>query len=439
MDLAVFKNKKICVATSGGADSTALLHYLKFQQAKHGYTLSAVHCEHGIRGEESKADMRFVQELCTKWDVPLYLFQENCLQKAEREKLSLETAAREFRRTCFLSLIRENKADYIATAHHVSDEAETVLFRIARGSALAGAGGMKETDGVFIRPFLTWTKAKILSYAQENGLSFCTDATNFTPCATRNKLRLQVMPILNETVAGAEENIARFAFLAVQDDSFLQRESEKLVSRKDKEITVAFSSEPSLFRRACLTALKELGVEKDYTFAHLESLFALQNLERSAKLTMPQGVQAEKTVDGIAFYRADENGVLTKLADCEKPFDENGFDGGMYVVNVQKVPFAEEEKEWKILRIDKDKLPKNAVFRFRRDGDCIEKFGGGTKTLKKLFNEKKIRVDERAYLPLIAQESGNKVFVVCGVEIADEVKITDETKQILYIRLEKQV
>ena len=88
-----FAKKRICVATSGGVDSMALLHFLKSREKQDGFCLSAVHCEHGIRGQESENDMRFVQELCKTWDIPLFVFRENCLEKARTEKLSVETAA----------------------------------------------------------------------------------------------------------------------------------------------------------------------------------------------------------------------------------------------------------------------------------------------------------------------------------------------------------
>ena len=129
MELRNFKNKKICVALSGGVDSVALLHYMKSCQ-DFGYTLCAVHCEHGIRGEESLADMRFVQELCKTWGIELFLFQEDCPARSAQEKESLETSARNFRKECFARLIEEGKADYIATAHHQKDQAETVLLNL---------------------------------------------------------------------------------------------------------------------------------------------------------------------------------------------------------------------------------------------------------------------------------------------------------------------
>ena len=203
MQLQKFTGKKICVAVSGGVDSTVLLHYLKMLENCCGFTLSAVHCEHGIRGEESKRDMHFVLALCESYSVPCFAFEEDCIEKSKREKVSLETAARDFRRQCFSSLLESGKVDYIATAHHLQDEAETVLFRLARGSGLSGVSAMKEQDGYFLRPLLTWNKQKILQYAKENGLSHCEDSTNAQLDATRNVLRWKVLPALENAVPGA--------------------------------------------------------------------------------------------------------------------------------------------------------------------------------------------------------------------------------------------
>ena len=173
--LKKYRGNKICVAVSGGSDSVALLHYLNALKKENGYSLSAVHCEHGIRGADSLADMQFVKSLCEEWGVELYVFQEDCPARAKREKESLETAARNFRYQSFRTLIREGKADFIATAHHKNDEAETVLFRLARGTSLGGMSAMKEENGYLLRPFLKWSKKDIHAYIQEHGLSFCED------------------------------------------------------------------------------------------------------------------------------------------------------------------------------------------------------------------------------------------------------------------------
>ncbi len=438
LNLRKYFGKKVCVATSGGVDSTALLHYLKSREIECGYSLSAVHCEHGIRGEESLEDMRFVQKLCRDWDIPLTVFSCNCIERAKDTGVSLETAARAFRRECFCILIDEEKADFIATAHHELDEAETVLFRLCRGTALSGVKAMSEEDGALLRPFLSWKKEEILSYANDNGLSYREDSTNRETDATRNKLRLEVFPLLEEAIPAARENLVRFAALAAEDDSYLYQESEKLLCRKDGETTIAFCEIAPLFRRACLTAMKALGIEKDYTACHLQSVFSLQGKERGTKINLPLGVVAEKTGEGIRLFLSENEEKFPPLPKTEGALTKMYFDGGRYAVSLLFEEPKAGEYVGKVLRADWEKLPKDAVFRFRREGDEIEKFGGGTQPLKKFFNDKKIPVKERGYLPLIAEKVGNRVYAVCGEEIADFIKVTKTTQRVVYMILQKK-
>lgn len=431
-----FQGKRICVAISGGVDSTALLHYLLQTREKGGYSLVAVHCEHGIRGEESLRDQVFVQDICKQWGVELYLFSCDCVAKAKTEKCSLETAARNFRRECFQCLIDGRKADYIATAHHALDEAETVLFRLARGSALHGASAIKARDGVYIRPFLSWSKEKIFAYANEHELQFCVDSTNLETDATRNKLRLDVLPLLSNAVDGAVENLARFAQVAKEDDELLYAMSERLLCVTDSGCEVAFDDRKPLFTRACLLALKKMGVERDYTGTHLQALYDLQSLERGAKISLPCGVVAERQKQTVAFFvdSAQEENALRKIC---VPFTNAGFDGGRYAVKISLQPPVEENSGWKTLRFDIDKLPKDAVFRFRKDGDTMQTFGGG-KSLKKFLNEREIPPKERAFLPLIAHPTGSQVYVICGVEIAKSLCVDEYTKRVAYVTLIKK-
>lgn len=430
MNLEKFFGKRICVAVSGGADSVALLYTLKNLQAEKGFLLCAAHCEHGIRGEESLADMRFVEELCHEWGITLYTFSEDCLARAKREKESVETAARNFRYACFKRLIDEGKADYIALAHHKNDEAETVLLHLARGASLTGAGAMQEENGYLLRPFLRKTRAEIKEYVRLHALPYRTDKTNFDASYTRNKLRLEVLPKLEEAINGATENLARFADLARADDELLYEYARGLLCPVNEGYLVAFSEKKPLFCRACLLALKELGVARDYTQTHLFALFDLQDLERGARLDMPSGVEAVKTQEGIAFR------LKTPSKAWEKPpitpFSENEFDGGRYAVNASFTPIEGE----RALRIDLDKLPSGAVYRFRQEGDYIYAFGGGKKSLKKFFNEKKIPVDEREYIPLIAV--GAEVYAVCGVEISKKLKVEDTSRRVLYLQIREK-
>ena len=431
-----YQSKRICVAVSGGKDSVALLHYLNALKGEYGYELSAVHCEHGIRGAESVEDMRFVESLCNEWGVPLYVFQEDCPARAKRDKESLETAARNFRYECFSQLVREGKAYAIATAHHKNDEAETALFRLARGTSLGGMSAMKEESGYLLRPFLSWTKADITAYIEKNDLAYREDKTNFETEATRNKIRLEILPKLEEAIPGATENILRFAKQAGEADETLLELAKELLEETEEDFFIRFCDKKPLFTRAALIALKGLGVNKDYTSTHLDSVFNLQYLERGAILDLPKNIQAEKSIEGVYIYRKKEE--FYPPLSAEKAFSMDGFDGGRYEVILSSEPILEDEKGWQILRFDKEKLPQDTVFRFRKDGDKIKAFGGDTKSLKKLFNERKIPVRERAYLPLLAQKDGAIVYAVCGVEISSQIKVDEGTKEVLYIAIRKR-
>ena len=292
---------------------------------------------------------------------------------------------------------------------------------------------MTERDGYLIRPLLSWTKLEIESYVKENGLSYRVDSTNLDNEYTRNKLRHEVLPKLEEAVDGASGNLARFAALAGEDDELLYAFAKELLVETDEGYLVKFSDKKPLFRRASLLALKGLGLEKDYTALHLEQAFALQSLERGAKCTLPKDILAIKTADGVAFCKATKKERAEKAK--KQPFTTAGFDGGEYVVSVSSAPI-EETGRWRVLKMDAGKLPQDAVFRFREEGDYMERFGGGKKSLKKFFNEKKIDVAERAYLPLIAV--GDEIYAVCGVEISEKLRVGESSEKILYLALAKK-
>lgn len=419
IDLSGYKDKTICVALSGGSDSIALTHYLYVNQGKYSYSLSAVNCEHGIRGKESVADSLFVRDFCLRYGIPLFFFQEDCPAKAKREHISLETAARLFRYECFSSLLKEGKADFIATAHHADDNAETILFRLCRGTSLSGLKGIAEREG-FIRPFLNVTKGEILAYIERNHLSYVEDKTNADKDVTRNALRLNVLPELERIIPGAAKNIVNLSLTAREDDEFLYSLSEKLIAEKNGDFFISFAEKP-LFTRATLLCLKRLGVTKDYTSEHLASVFALQTAENGSRICLPKNVEAIKEYDKICLYERKS-----------RPNGEIPFSLGETEIGGRKI-FVDKSGEG--LKFDIKKLPAGCVFRFRKEGDFFKKFKGGRKKLKEYLNDKKIPLKDRDFIPLLAK--GSEIFCVTGVEISDKIK-TDGESDVYYIHMKKE-
>lgn len=216
----------VLVGLSGGADSVALLHLLAARAARDGFSLIALHVHHGIRGEEADRDETFCRAFAGRLGVAFLSVRVDVPQLARARGESLEETARAERYRAFGCAMRERGIPLLATAHHAGDNAETVLFRLCRGSGLHGLGGIPqvrvlERDLLVTRPLLPYTKADILEYCKEMGLDYVTDSTNLLPDCTRNRLRLEILPLLERSIPGATENIARAAAHLREDDACL--------------------------------------------------------------------------------------------------------------------------------------------------------------------------------------------------------------------------
>ena len=196
----------VIVALSGGADSVTLLHILNSIKELYNLTLRAAHLNHGIRGEEADRDEDFVRKLCESMGVPLDVRREDIPAIAKESGKSEELCGREVRYAFFDALCEQYGAK-IATAHNRDDHAETVLWNLVRGAGLSGLCGIPVRRGGIIRPLLGCSRAQIEAYCAENQLAYVTDSTNLTAAYTRNRIRLEVMPILRQLNENAEGNI----------------------------------------------------------------------------------------------------------------------------------------------------------------------------------------------------------------------------------------
>ena len=223
----ITKGDTVIAAVSGGADSVALLHVLYSLREEIGFSLAACHVNHNLRGAESDSDEMFVRRMCRLMDIPLYVASIKVNEFRQKHD-SLEECARRIRYG-FFEDIGKNKL--IATAHTASDNCETILINMVRGTALSGICGIPAKRDNIIRPLLYCTREDVERYCSENELDFVTDSTNLSDDYTRNKIRHKVVPLLREINPALYSAISRLASSAVLDDSYLDKTASELMEK----------------------------------------------------------------------------------------------------------------------------------------------------------------------------------------------------------------
>ena len=416
------KNKVIAVALSGGKDSIFLIDLLLKSAKEKNLTIKAVNIDHSIRGEESVRDSEFVKDYCKKVGVELRFFKVDAVKYSKENGLSVEEGARLLRYNAFETLLKEKFCNVIATAHHLSDNFETVLFNLFRGTSTKGLIGIPDKRNGFIRPLINVTKKEIDDYVLKNNLPFVEDSTNTNVDYTRNYLRCEVIPKILEKFPTAEVSVKRLGEISKEENDFLDELSNSYLEFCDGKYLLPISLSPILLKRAAKTILYNLGIKKDYESIHFNDIIKLTSLNNGSKITLPQNVVAVKEYDKLAFYIETEKQICKPLNYKVGKFKFLGKS-----LEISKNPLDNA------LVFDGDKIPNNAVIRTKRDGDIFKKFGGGTKKLKDYLIDKKIPRANREELPLLAVD--DKILLIFGVEISDEIKITDSTKNKLYASL----
>ena len=379
----------IC-AVSGGADSVALLFGLYLLREKLQFTLAAAHFNHQLRGAESQRDEDFVRALCDRYDIPLTVGTA----PVKSGKKGLEAAAREARYSFFATLPGK-----IATAHTADDNAETVLLHLVRGTGLSGLGGIAPVNGSIIRPMLRITRQEVLAFLQEYCLQFIDDSSNSTDTFLRNRLRHHVIPLLKEENPRLAENLSAMALSLRQDEAFLQQAATQ---QSTLEVEALQQMAPALRVRILDAFLKQNGVcEPEYRhIAMAEGLLFSQ--KPSARAEFPGGVTVERCY-----------GVLRVRHQCQLEPVQLTCPGEVVLPQLGlKVTCRPAEEV-----INTDDTVTLAVsgpvwLRSRMQGDEM-RLSGGTKSLKKIFIDRKIPASQRACVPVLADDAG--VLAVCGI------------------------
>lgn len=372
----------VTCAVSGGADSMALLWAMYLLRDKLGIHLGAAHFNHHLRGPESDRDEAFVRDFCDRFDIPLTVGQGNIIPGEK----GLEAAARDAR-YAFL----EGLSGKIATAHTADDNAETVLMHLIRGTGLKGLGGIAPVNGKRIRPMLTVTRRQVEHFLEDYHISHVEDSSNGADEFLRNRIRHHVMPLLTAENPRLPENLSAMAQRLRLDDAALEQAADFAVL---PDVPSLKKLPQAVRSRALEHFLKENGI-KEPEAAHIflvEGLIFSSNPSASADL--PGGVMVRRDYDCLT------------VAEKEEPLETVALprQGTVQISGLRITVSAAEDIENSKTVFTVSPVG-DMVLRHRLPGDSL-RLPAGTKSLKKLFIDRKIPAAQRLGIPVLADEAG---------------------------------
>ncbi len=423
---------EVVVGFSGGADSVCLLHLLNSFKETFGYSLRAIHINHGIRGAEADTDAEFSKVFCLKNNISFDLIELDCIKESQKSKESLEECGRRLRYKCF----NEACGDFskIATAHNANDNAETIIFNITRGSSVKGLCGIPYVRDNVIRPLLSCSRKEIEGYCRENDLEFVTDSTNLSTEYTRNKIRHLVLPVLEEI------NPAFLSSFASLSDN-ARCVSEYLNNNALSILNDARIDELTYNRNILLAADKAVVTQMLYSEFLRYSGLNIDNkkinclyelLHKCGRQQIYGGFFAEVKKDYFRFYRLPDDNENDNIDIDFFPFSKKF---GKYLVELEK-----NDDYLKIVNqinavdmIDCNSVSGNLVLRTRKAGDEFTfPKRNVTKSLKKLFTEENVPIEIRNSIPVISDDIG--VVWVFGFGVTRRCCVTEQTHNIICVR-----
>ena len=341
-------NGKVLVALSGGADSVALLRVL----IDLGYTCECAHCNFHLRGEESDRDEQFVRSLCQEHQIPLHVKHFETESYAKEKQISIEMAARELRYAWFEELRKETKANVIAVAHHRDDSVETFLLNLIRGTGINGLKGIQVKNGNIVRPLLETSREDILNYLVFLNQDYVTDSTNFQDEYMRNKIRLNILPMMKEMNPSIMESIQDTAQkLADVANIYNQNRKEILeisIQENNKEYILPIQT--ILNDLAPLTLLHEWLVKYQFNSSQIKDIYQCLKQEQSGKQFISNGWILLRDREHLILRQKVETENAPKI-NIETFETDNDFvlikDKHIACLDAEKVVLPLEVRKWK--------------------------------------------------------------------------------------------
>ncbi|MCH5266427.1 MAG: tRNA lysidine(34) synthetase TilS [Lachnospiraceae bacterium] len=446
------KGSKIVAGVSGGADSVCLLHLLHGIQEEYGLTLYVLHVHHGIRGAEAERDARFVRQLAGRMGLPFCLVRVDAAAEAKERGMTMEEAGRYLRYEALEQYRQQMGADRIALAHHRDDQAETVLFHLFRGTGPRGLAGMPVQRGVVIRPLLFAGREEIENYLEKAGLDCCQDSTNQETVYARNKIRLELLPFVEQEInRQAGRHISQAAAKMAQWRRYIegkgQQAFEDMVVREGETLCLALSRfvrEDIVIQGEVLGQIfaRLLPGARDLEQVHYEQVLRLTEAESGRRLMLPGGMTAEKNYDRILFFRKEEGSEIPKVCvtcdvPCQHIVNSNGISSqiSLQIVKREDLPKEIPQKDY-TKWFDYDKINNELILRNPREGDFfVLNTAGARKKLSRYYMDEKIPKHLRGSQLVLAEES-HVLWAIPG-RISEAYKVSENTKQVLVVTKER--
>ncbi len=396
------KSGKQLVALSGGADSVALLYIL----LKLGYQVEALHCNFHLRGEESNRDEQFVTKLCDKLGIPLHVQSFDTSQYCKDNKISIEMGARELRYQWFEQMRQSLEADSICVAHHQNDQAETLLLNLLRGTGLRGLAGMHYRNGHIVRPLLDCTRPSIEKYLTEQSIDWINDSTNTERNALRNRIRLDVMPLLQSLNPQVVKNLSNTASI-IQD-------CLPIYNQAFDGNTAAPTKGMTKMQVKTLTELHERLTGCGFTSTQENNIW-----------TARQGRIIES-----AHYRLlkDRDTFVLRRKDYVAPEPILLYD----TIERDKIKVMTSDT----LYLDKEHVQGPLKIRRCTHGDRMTPFGmKGCKLVSDILTDLKLNRFEKEDQYVLTDQQGDILWVI-GRRASSKYCVTDETKEVMCIQVD---
>ena len=445
---------KVLIALSGGPDSVCLLNILFKLKDELNIELGAAHLNHMLRGKDAMEDEQYVIDICKQMNVECFTKQVNINEYSKKEKLSSEMAGRIVRYNFFDEIIKEHGYTKIATAHNANDQAETILFRLMRGTGLEGLGGIKTKRDNIIRPILCLSRQEVEEYIHTNQLEPRIDKTNFEKIYNRNKIRLDMLPYIkknfNEDIV---QTLNRMAVLLQKDNEFIEQLSMDMYKKYCIEKPEYFIIKEEVFgeNEAMVTRIIRNAVTNfskthyDFEMRHIYEIYNLAQNGTGKIVDLPNKIYAENIYGDIYIKSKMDKDINCNITEINLPIDnidKHLVEFGEYsfkfsiVDNSQKTKLNLKRNNYEKY-FDFDKIQKEIIIRTRKDGDKIIPLGmTGSKKLKDIFINMKIPKEERDIIPIVCFD--NKISWIVGLRVSDEYKVTSDTKKILIMNVKRK-